>query len=164
MDVIVPRVFWLGLLFLQAGVVCHGGGLSTCESRQQFLERAVTLNLFPNSLCCAQLFQLYRTLCNPVDGRPPGSSVHGILQARILEWVAEPSSRGSSWPRNPHLLRLPALAGRFFTASTAWRAPTKASPRYWVSLEVVWDEAWIRICMESVFSFPLSCSPGRSAH
>ena len=36
------------------------------------------------------------TLCDPVDCSPPGSSVHGILQARILEWVVMPSSRGSS--------------------------------------------------------------------
>ena len=35
-------------------------------------------------------------LCKPLDGSPPGSSVHGILQARLLEWVAVPSSRGSS--------------------------------------------------------------------
>ena len=40
------------------------------------------------------------TLCNPMDCSPPGSSVHGILQARILEWVAMPFSRGSSWPRD----------------------------------------------------------------
>ena len=39
------------------------------------------------------------TLCNPMDCSPPGSSVHGISQARILEWVAMPSSRGSSCPR-----------------------------------------------------------------
>ena len=39
-------------------------------------------------------------LCDPVDCSPPGSSVHGILQARILEWVAMPSSRGSSPPRD----------------------------------------------------------------
>ena len=38
------------------------------------------------------------TLCNPVNCSPPGSSVHGILQARVLEWVAMPSSRGSSQP------------------------------------------------------------------
>ena len=46
------------------------------------------------------------TLCNPTDCRLPGSSVHGILQARTLEWVAMPSSRGSSQPRdqNPDLL------------------------------------------------------------
>ena len=36
------------------------------------------------------------TLCSPMDCSPPGSSVHGVLQARILEWVALPSSRGSS--------------------------------------------------------------------
>ena len=38
-------------------------------------------------------------LCNTVDCSPPGYSVHGILQARILEWVTIPFSRGSSWPR-----------------------------------------------------------------
>ena len=38
-------------------------------------------------------------LCNPLDSSPPGSSVYGVFQARILEWVATPSSRGSSWPR-----------------------------------------------------------------
>ena len=40
------------------------------------------------------------TLCDPKDSSPPGSSVHGILQARILEWIAIPFSRGSSWPRD----------------------------------------------------------------
>ena len=39
------------------------------------------------------------TLCDPMDCSLPGSSLHGIFQARILEWVAIPSSRGSSWPR-----------------------------------------------------------------
>ena len=40
------------------------------------------------------------TLRDPVACSPPGSSVHGILQGRILEWVAMPSSRGSSQPRD----------------------------------------------------------------
>ena len=40
------------------------------------------------------------TLCNAVDCSPPGSSVHGILQARVLEWAAISSSRGSSQPRD----------------------------------------------------------------
>ena len=44
----------------------------------------------------AELLQLCPTLCNLMDYNPPGSFVHGILQARILEWVAMPSSRGSS--------------------------------------------------------------------
>ena len=39
------------------------------------------------------------TLCNPMDYSLPGSSIHGILQVRILDWVAMPSSRGSSLPR-----------------------------------------------------------------
>ena len=46
----------------------------------------------------ANLLQLCPTLCNPMDCSLPGSSVHGTLQARILEWVAIPSSRGSSQP------------------------------------------------------------------
>ena len=49
----------------------------------------------------AQLLQSCPTLCNRMDCNPPGSSVHGILQARILEWVAMPSSRGSFQPRDP---------------------------------------------------------------
>ena len=54
------------------------------------------------------------TLCDPVDCSPPGSSVCGILQARILEWVAIPFSKGSSQPRvGTHVS---CIAGRFFTA------------------------------------------------
>ena len=45
---------------------------------------------------CAKPIQLCPILCDPGDRSPPGSSVHGILQARILKWVATPSSRGSS--------------------------------------------------------------------
>ena len=47
---------------------------------------------------------------------PPGSSVHGIFQARILEWVAMPSSKGSSWPRDrTHVSCVSSVAGGFFT-------------------------------------------------
>ena len=54
----------------------------------------------PKSLRCAKSLQWCPTLCNPMDYSPPGSSVHGILQVRILEWLAIPSSRQSSWSRN----------------------------------------------------------------
>ena len=55
------------------------------------------------------------TVCNSKDCSPPGFSVHGIFQARILEWVAIPF-RGSSPPRNrTDTLAFPALTGRFFT-------------------------------------------------
>ena len=58
------------------------------------------LLIFLAVLCCAVLLQSCPTLCNPRDCSPPGSSVHGVLQARILEWVAMPSSRGSSRRRD----------------------------------------------------------------
>ena len=48
----------------------------------------------------SEVAQLCPTLCDSVDCSPPGSSVHGILQARILEWVAISFSRGSSQPRD----------------------------------------------------------------
>ena len=48
----------------------------------------------------AKALQSCPTLCDPVDYSPPSSSVHGILQARILQWVAMPSSRGSSQSRD----------------------------------------------------------------
>ena len=46
------------------------------------------------------MLQSCLTLCDPTDYSPKGSSVHGVPQARILEWVAMPSSRGASWPRD----------------------------------------------------------------
>ena len=61
------------------------------------------------------------TLCNPMDCSPLGSSIHGILQARILEWIAMPSSRGSPWPKIESLpLMSLALADGFFTTSATW--------------------------------------------
>ena len=74
------------------------------------------------------------TVCNPVDCRSPGSSVHGILQARILEWVAMLFSRGSSRPRDQTWVS--HMAGRFFTiwatgdqfSSVTQSCPTLCSP------------------------------------
>ena len=57
--------------------------------------------------------QLCPTLCDPMGCSLPGSSVHGILQARILEWIAISSSRGSSWPRD--WTWVSRTAGRLFT-------------------------------------------------
>ena len=57
--------------------------------------------------------QSYLTLYDPIDCSPSGSSVHGISQARILEWVALPFSRGSSWSREK--TQVFCIAGRFFT-------------------------------------------------
>ena len=61
----------------------------------------------------AKSLQSCLTLCDLIDGSLPGSSVPGILQARILEWVATPSSGGSSQLRDR--TRVSCIAGRFFT-------------------------------------------------
>ena len=70
---------------------------------------------FPTHRVCmgAKLLQLCLTLCDPMDYTPPGSSVHGIFQAKILEWVAMSFSRGFSRPVS---LASPALAAGFITA------------------------------------------------
>ena len=57
------------------------------------------------------------TLCKPVDCNPSGSSVHGIFQARILEWVPISSSRGSFWPRDwTYVSCISCIAGGFIIA------------------------------------------------
>ena len=61
---------------------------------------------------CVVVIQLSLTLRDPIDYSPPGSSVHGISQARVLEWVAIPLSRGSSQPRDQTWV----IAGGFFIA------------------------------------------------
>ena len=65
------------------------------------------------TVLCAQSVQSCLTLCDPMDHSLPGSSVHGSLQARILEWVAMPSSRKSSQPGDQTWVS--CIVGRFFT-------------------------------------------------
>ena len=72
-----------------------------------------------NVVCCAKSLQPCPTLCDPMDCSPPSCSVHGILQARIREWVAMPFSRGSSHPREQ--TQVSFIAGRFFTIWATWK-------------------------------------------
>ena len=75
----------------------------------------------PPSIRVAKSLQSCLTLCTPMDCSPPGSSLHGISQARVMECVAIASSRGSSQPRDQTCISMfPALAGKFFTTSTTW--------------------------------------------
>ena len=62
---------------------------------------------------CVSVAQSCLTLCDPMDCNPPGSSVHGISQVRILEWVAIFFSKVSSWTKDQ--TRVSCIAGRFFT-------------------------------------------------
>ena len=65
------------------------------------------------------------TLCNPMDCSPPGSSVHGILPAGILELVAMPSSKGSSLPQD--WTHISCIVGGFFAHWATWEAPKGAT-------------------------------------
>ena len=76
-------------------------------------------------------------LCDPMDHSPPGSSVHGILQARILEWGALPFSRGSSQLRDGS--QVSRITGRFFTV--------------WASREGLWQPCIKQVCW---CHFPIS--------
>ena len=82
-------------------------------------------NLFLASMC-TELLQFCPTLCDLLDCSLPGSVVHRIFQARILEWVAISFSRGSSHPRDWTCISclLDWQSGRFFTTSTTWASPS----------------------------------------
>ena len=78
-------------------------------------EICLSFSISNNILCACMLSQSLQsclTLCHPTDCSPPGSSVHGILQTRILEWVAMTSSRGSSWPRDRTCISYVSCIGR----------------------------------------------------
>ena len=64
------------------------------------------------NFCSVKSLQSCPTLCDAMDCSPPGSSVHGILQARILEWVAMSSSRGSSQSRDRTCVSYVSYIGR----------------------------------------------------
>ena len=69
-------------------------------------------------------------LCDPKDCSPPGSSVHGILQARMLEWSAAAFSRGPSWPRDQ--TQVSRIAGRVFTVWATREALSSHNPHSYV--------------------------------
>ena len=114
--------YWSGpKVYLGFSVRCYG------KTQKNFLANAILTSysaLTTHQLLCkdhsqhvglssfvrAKSLQSCPTLWDPMDCSLPGSSIHGILQARILEWVAMPSSRRSSQPTS---LTSPALAGKF---------------------------------------------------
>ena len=87
-------------------------GLPACRLDRGETQLLVFL-LCINGKVTVLVVQSYATLWEPTDYSLPGSSVHGILQARILEWVAIPFSRESSWPKDRTWIS--CTAGRFFT-------------------------------------------------
>ena len=85
-----------------------------CKELSSHLKGKVSQKYSRHLACeCILSHQSCLTLCDPTDCSLPGSSVHEILQARILKWVVMLSSRRSSWPRYQTLVF--CIAGRFFT-------------------------------------------------
>ena len=86
-----------------------------------FLLKIMRLNeMMTKIFICIKVLVSCVQLCDPMDCSLPDSSFHGIFQARILEWVAIPFSRGSSWPRDQ--TQVSCIAGRFFTFSATMEA------------------------------------------
>ena len=123
------------------------------------LKSANTLWIWPFPLSIiwcirAKSLQSCWTLCDPMGCNLPGSSVHGILQARILEWVVMPSSRdlpnSGIKPMSPEF---PGLADRFFTTSTTWEVTLVYL--YWVYqiyISKIWSFTKTNCSSEGCFS------------
>ena len=107
----------------------HRGSLHACH-----LARST-------KMCCGLLiWKCYSLshvwLCDPMRCNPPGFSVHWILWARILEWIAIPFSRGSSWPQD--WIQVSHIAGRFFTVSATREASKEQiiKQKYLIGIDV----------------------------
>ena len=107
------------------------------------------------SITLERVAQLCLTLCDPIDCSPAGSSVHGILQARILEWVAISFSRGSS--KLGDQTQVSCIAGWFFTNPpqfNAWILTQADSGSHWSPLWV-WFGAIILALSTALYSWML---------
>ena len=116
-------------------ISCIAGRFCTAEPSGQLIQRVAYLNPVPRIVKCTtytplhygsgnphyslesesenEVAQSCLILCEPIDYSLPGFSVHGIFQARVLEWVAISFSRVSSWPRDQ--TQISCIAGRCFT-------------------------------------------------
>ena len=101
----------------------------------------------------AKSLQSCPTLCDPIDGRPPGSRVPGILQARILEWVAI-SSRGSSRLRDRTGISHVSCIGRRILRllATPWSAAYQAPPSMGFARQEYWSGVPLPSPRESHYS------------
>ena len=85
----MSRLHIVTLLFnLHAEYIMYNARLNEAQAGIKIARRNINNLKYVDAVAAAKLLQLCPTLCNPIDGSPPGSSVPGILQARTLEWVA----------------------------------------------------------------------------
>ena len=95
-----------------------------CSFAIELYEFFIYLGVLPlYQICVCSIAELCLTLCNTMNCRLPGSSVHGISQARMLEWFAISSSRGSSWSRDGAHISYVSCTGRWILYHWAtWEA------------------------------------------
>ena len=100
------------------------------------------------NFCCARyVASVMSNPCDPMDCSPPGSSVHGILQARTLEWVVIPFSRGSSWPRDQNCASNDSCKDNWvLNHERHLGGPSCGCTEKW--FWVLWWLRWWRICLQ----------------
>ena len=109
-------------------------------------------------LCYARSLQLCLTLCDPIDGSPPGPAIPGILQARTLEWVAMSSSTAWKWKvKGKSLSRVRLLATSWTAAHQAPLSMGLSRQEYWSGVPVPswYINATLPICL-TLLSLPMS--------
>ena len=129
-------------------------------NHHQLPGRMATPSLLQGLRMCS-VSQSSPTLCNQMDCSPPGSSVYGIFQASVLEWVATSYSRGSSWPWDrTHVSCDPTIAGGFFTAVPVLLHPSQVYPSPAHSPYSRWDNLLkqTRLHHFLVSLLPIHCS------
>ena len=110
---------------------------SSCYDVPHMTAKIMTLQETPwirTIAAAAKSLQSCPTLCNPIDGSPPGSPVHGILQARTLEWVAISFSNSWKWK-----VKVKSLS-RVWLLATPWAAAHQAPPSMGFSRQEYWSE------------------------
>ena len=124
---------YLPLAIVHNYVLCTVMHLFHSFMKQVFIERLQhTRNFFDYCIGRwigqSEVAQSCPTLCDPMDYSLPGSSVHGIFQARVLEWIAISFSRGSSWPRDR--TQVSCVAGRDALPSEPPGKPRRLETRW----------------------------------
>ena len=119
--------YWSGLPFPTPGDLPNPGIKPTSLRSPALASRFFTTSATWEALFCSWVLSCFSCvqLCNPMNHGLPGTSVHGILQARILEWVAISFFRISSWPRDQTLVSYVSCFGKqILYHCTTWEAYT----------------------------------------
>ena len=118
----------------------------------------VITRLFCFSAAAAKSLQSYPTLCDPIDGSPPGSPVPGILQARTLEWVAISFSSAWEWK-----VKVKSFS-RVWLSATPWTAAYQAPPSMGFSRQEYWSGVPLPSPVLSLIHVQLFLTPRSAAH